>query len=126
MARKVLSPHLTIYKPQISSVLSILHRITGVVAYLGLLALLWLLVFLTYVNSSSGNLDWLMNFDRKLVLLVVIAWSYSIFYHLCNGIRYLFWGMGVGFAIPTMEKTGWLAIIGSLLLTAVSWYLILR
>ncbi len=89
-----LSPHLQIYKPQSSSVLSILHRITGVFLSLGSLLLA---VWIFAAAYDERLYDSLGGFFRSLIgTLALIAWSGAFYYHLCNGIRHLFWDAGKG------------------------------
>jgi succinate dehydrogenase / fumarate reductase cytochrome b subunit len=115
-----LSPHLTIYRPQITSVLSILHRISGVVLFFGLLFLLWSIIFLIYTPESANS--WLWKFlNSKAGIGIIIAWSYSLFFHACTGIRHLFWDIGYGFSLKAVTWSGWLALFTSLTLTIISW-----
>ena len=115
-----LSPHLTIYRPQITSVLSILHRILGVALFFGLLVLLWSLIFLIYTPESANSWLWKF-FNSTLGIGMIIVWSYSLFFHACTGVRHLFWDIGCGFPLNAVTWSGWLAIFMSLLLTAISW-----
>ena len=117
---KPLSPHLTIYKIQITSALSILHRITGVFLFFGLLAILWITI--SFVYSYSNVLDpmylfYTSNYGKALLIL----WSYCLFFHFCTGIRYMIWGLGKGFDIKYVNISGWLVIISSIILTTISW-----
>ncbi len=114
-----LSPHLQIYKPQITMVTSITHRITGVALGVGTLLLAWWLIAAAtgpeaYETVSAFLTSW---FGR----LVMFGFTWAIFYHLCNGIRHLFWDAGKGFELPTMRKTGMAAIIASVVLTLLTW-----
>ena len=114
-----LSPHLQIYKPQITMVTSITHRITGVALGVGTLLLAWWLIAAAtgpeaYATVSAFLASW---FGR----LVMFGFTWAIFYHLCNGIRHLFWDAGMGFELPTMRKTGMAAIIASVVLTLLTW-----
>jgi succinate dehydrogenase / fumarate reductase, cytochrome b subunit len=122
-----LSPHLTIYKPQISSVLSIMHRITGVIMFFGFLLILWITNMYTFKSNTledfGGILTYVMR--NKFFLSIVILFSYCIFYHMCTGIRYLFWDAGKLMEIKTVNLTGWLAIIISAALTVFFWYTII-
>jgi len=114
-----LSPHLQIYKPQISSTLSILHRATGIALGAGMLLLTWWLAgaasgpdtFAT-VNGFIGS--WLGR-------LILLGFTFAFFYHLLNGIRHLGWDMLWGLDVPTMTKTGWMVVYGSAGLTVLSW-----
>ena len=114
-----LSPHLQIYRWQISSLLSITHRITGMLNLLGL-------IFISVWISSAGmgeNLFecfsvFLKSFIGKFILIGFI-WSMS--YHLLSGIRHLFWDLGYGYEIKTANLSGIIVIIGSLFLTIILW-----
>ncbi len=114
-----LSPHLQIYKPQITMVTSITHRITGVALGLGTLLLAWWLIAAAtgpeaYATVNACLASW---FGR----LVMFGFTWALFYHLCNGIRHLFWDAGKGFELPTMRKSGMAAIIASVVLTLLTW-----
>lgn len=114
-----LSPHLQIYKPQITMLTSITHRITGVALGVGTLLLAWWLIAAAtgpeaYETVSAFLTSW---FGR----LVMFGFTWAIFYHLCNGIRHLFWDAGKGFELPTMRKTGMAVIIASVVLTLLTW-----
>ncbi len=115
-----LSPHISIYKPQITSVLSILHRTTGVALFVGLLALLWIFIFFIYTPDSANSFLWHFlsgGYGKALIVL----WSYSLFFHACSGIRHLCWDMGYGFGICTATKSGWLVVVASIALTIGCW-----
>jgi len=56
--------------------------------------------------------------------LLLLAWSYALFYHLCNGIRHLFWDFGSGFALEEVYRSGWIVVGASVVLTAISWLLV--
>lgn len=114
-----LSPHLTIYKPQITSVLSITHRATGVFLTLGSLVLCWWIIALahgaeTYNFFQSQAGAW---YGR----ILLFGWAFSLFYHLCNGIRHLFWDVGLGFDLKNASYSGWLVIIASVIFTLITW-----
>jgi succinate dehydrogenase / fumarate reductase cytochrome b subunit len=114
-----LSPHLQIYRPQITSVLSILHRITGVALAVGTLLLVWWLIA---ASSGRDAFDAVDGFVASwLGRLLLLGWTFALFFHLCNGIRHLAWDTGRGFEIKTATMTGWLVVIGAVVLTLVSW-----
>ena len=119
MYRRPLSPHLQIYKPQITSVLSIMHRLTGIFLTLGLAVLsLWLTAAVMgdeYYHLFQGF------FGSFLGKLFLVGWTWALFYHLCNGIRYLFWDAGKGFELKTVTWSGWLVLLSSVILTILSW-----
>lgn len=117
-AKRPTSPHISIYKKQISSVMSIFHRLTGIGLFLGFAVIAWWMV--VWIFSKFEPQIWgLMN--NLLVRVGLYALSASLFYHLCNGIRHLFWDMGYGYSIPTMHKSGWSVVIVSALLTILFW-----
>lgn len=112
-----LSPHLTIYKPQITSMLSILHRITGFFLYVGALFLVWWFVAIIY------DIDVITQYvQHPIGLFLVFGWVWMLFYHLLNGIRHLVWDMGHGFEIHTVNRTGMLVLVLSLVLAVLCWY----
>jgi len=116
-----LSPHLGIYKPQISSVLSILHRISGVSNFLGMLMFMWWVVFLTFsAESYTANLIYDL-FSTVLGKIILMFWTYGLFLHTCTGVRHLFWDAGYGFEKDTICKTGMAAVIMAVVLTIVVW-----
>jgi len=113
------SPHLSIYRPQISSVLSIAHRITGLALYAGTaLIVLWLWAA-AYAPAFYGTLhEGLTSWFGQFCLF---CWTCAFYYHLGNGIRHLFWDAGLGFTLPVMQKTGWMVIAFTIAMTAVTW-----
>ena len=114
-----LSPHLQIYRWQITSVLSILHRWTGLVLALGTLLLVyWLIAAAMGPTEFAAAQACLGSFLGRLLLF---GWTLALFYHLANGIRHLFWDMGLGFELKTVTISGWLVLIATLVLTAVAW-----
>ncbi len=118
-ADRPLSPHLQIYRPQLTSVLSILHRLTGVALALGTgLLVWWLAAAAAGPEAFAGANGFLGSVLGRLLLL---GWSFALFYHLCNGIRHLFWDAGFGYEIATLNRSGWLVLVASLALTVIAW-----
>lgn len=116
-----LSPHLQVYRLPMLANLSILHRATGVALSVGTLLLVWWLVAAAtgesaYAQATAFTGSWL----GKLLLL---GWTASLFYHLANGIRHLFWDAGHGFEIGTAEKSGWFVLAFTIAATILSWAL---
>lgn len=114
-----LSPHLSVYRWQVQMVTSILHRATGVVLTLGALLLAWGLLAL-----ASGPQAWadFIGFARSpLGFLVLFGWTWAFAYHLLNGIRHLLQDMGKAVRVEQFVTSSWVAIIGSLVLTALMW-----
>lgn len=116
-----LSPHLQVYKPQITSVLSILHRGTGVVLYFGaLLFVVWLACLSSGLESYKCFMGWLKS---PLGYIILMGWSFCLYYHLCNGIRHLAWDLGYGYDINTATRTGWLVVGSALAFSICTWIL---
>lgn len=116
-----LSPHLQIYRWPVTMATSILHRATGCALAAGTLLLTWWLVaaaagpdYYALVQACLGSI---------LGRLVLLGFSWALFYHLLNGVRHLFWDAGHGYSIPVANKSGWAVIIGSVVLTVLAWIL---
>ncbi len=111
-----LSPHLEIYRWQLSNTLSVLHRFTGVLLSAGLPVLVyWLVSVAGNQGAYRAAARLLGSFPGELLLA---GWLFAFFYHLLNGVRHLFWDIGYGFERRQRHASGWLVVIGSLLLCA--------
>ena len=113
-----LSPHIQIYRPQITSVLSILHRATGIFLCFGAVVFAWWVIALAlgpepYAAVRGALGSWLGR-------LLLLAWTFSFFYHLCNGVRHLFWDAGVGFELRTVHASGLAVVAASIALTLIA------
>ena len=114
-----LSPHLQIYRWHVSSLLSITHRISGVINLLSLILIFfWLIVLSQGENGYEIFLIIMNSFFGKFIL---IGFTWSMSFHLLSGIRHLFWDMGYGFEIKTANISGIIVIISSLVLTIIFW-----
>jgi succinate dehydrogenase / fumarate reductase cytochrome b subunit len=114
-----LSPHLQVYRPQLTSFTSIMHRITGIGLAVGLL---YLVCWLTAAASGLEAFDKLQSFNGSTIgKLLLLGWTVAFFYHLLNGIRHLAWDAGWGFELPAAYKTGYAVLIGTALLTIAAW-----
>ncbi len=114
-----LSPHLSVYKFRITSTLSILHRMTGVVMSIGAIAFVW---WLFAVASGPEAYATFTSVAGSIVGKIAIAgWLFTFFYHLCNGVRHLFWDAGKGFEIEQARASGWTVVAVSALATAAAW-----
>jgi succinate dehydrogenase / fumarate reductase, cytochrome b subunit len=118
-----LSPHLQIYRRQITSVLSISHRLTGVVLTAGLLLLVyWLAALASGDAAYAGAVALLGAWPVRLLLFLG---SFAFFYHFANGIRHLWWDSGRGFEISQVYASGWAVIVAAVALTLLAWGLVL-
>lgn len=116
-----LSPHLQIYRLPLNALLSITHRITGLVLVLGSIWVVALLVAAAVGPEAYGALHGAMTswVGQGILFLLTLA----LYTHLCTGIRHLFWDVGVGLDLPTTHRTARLVIAGALLLTVLTWVL---
>ena len=108
-----LSPHLQVYRPQITSILSITHRATGVVLAFAALLLAYWLASAAYGPEAFAR--------AQAVMESWFGFTFSLFYHMCNGIRHLGWDMLWGFELPRLRITGVIVVIASVSLTVLSW-----
>ena len=114
-----LSPHLQIYRPQLTTVLSISHRTTGLALVLGTLLLVWWLVAAATGPEAFGRVQRFAG--SWLGILVLLGWSFALFWHLCMGLRHLSWDTGWGLDIPNVYRTGWAAVVAAAVLTVIAW-----
>ena len=114
-----LSPHLQVYRPQLTSVLSIFHRLSGITLATGAAMLAcWLLT----AAAGPEYYEWSRWFLSSWLGIGLLAlWSWCLFYHLCYGIRHLFWDVGLGFSLKATYFSGITMLISSALLTGLSW-----
>lgn len=116
-----LSPHLQIYKPQITSVMSISHRISGVALAVGTLLLTYWLVAAAIGPSAFATAQAVIG--SPIGYLALFGWTVALFYHLCNGIRHLLWDAGWGFELPQVYRSGYIALGAAGGLTLLAWVL---
>jgi len=114
-----LSPHLQIYKPILTMVMSILHRITGAALYFGTVLLAWWLIaaaagpaYFDFVNGIYGS------FIGRLILF---GFTWALVHHMLGGLRHFIWDMGAGFGKEAREWLAKATIIGSVSLTLILW-----
>lgn len=117
-ANRPLSPHIQVYRPQITSVMSILHRATGVFLVFGTLFLTWWLTAAVYgpaeFDTAQGFLgSWFGH-------LLLWGFTFALFYHLANGIRHLLWDFGWGFELSQLKLSGMVTVGAAVVLTLVT------
>ncbi len=118
-----LSPHPMIYRWQISNTLSIIHRATGFAMSFGALALIvWLL---SIANGYDAYSIASSLFGSILGTLALFGWTFCFFYHLCNGIRHMFWDIGKGFDKQVARQSGLFVVSAAIVLTVGLWAVVL-
>ncbi|HFD33304.1 MAG TPA: succinate dehydrogenase, cytochrome b556 subunit [Gammaproteobacteria bacterium] len=118
-----MSPHLQIYRMPITAVLSVLHRATGAVLFLGLLLMIAVLA-----SIASGEDNWLIMrgfLSSWLGYLILFGFTFSLYYHLCNGIRHLLWDIGKGLSVSSLHKSAIIVLLSSVILTLLTWIIAL-
>jgi succinate dehydrogenase / fumarate reductase cytochrome b subunit len=119
-SNRPLSPHLQVYRWQWTMLLSILHRATGVALAVGTALLVyWLLAAAAGPDAFADARAVIGSWFGRLLLL---GWSFALFYHLLNGIRHLAWDLGRGFELGTAYATGLLVVLASVVLTLIAWF----
>jgi succinate dehydrogenase / fumarate reductase cytochrome b subunit len=118
-ARRPLSPHLQIYRPMLTMMMSIVHRATGIALYLGTLLLAWWLIAAATDARAFDTANSVLT--SILGRLVLLGFTWSLFHHLLGGIRHFIWDTGRGMDHPQREYLAQATLIGGLVLTAVVW-----
>ncbi len=120
-ARRPISPHLQIYRPQLTSVLSFAHRVTGVTLGIYSIALVaWLVAAAAGPRPFATAQGFMQSVSGQILLL---GGSFCFFLHLCGGIRHLFWDSGRGFELGAIYASGWAVVAVSTALTVAAWVL---
>lgn len=116
--QRPLSPHIQVYRPQITSVLSILHRVTGVALTVGTLLLTWWLVSAAYGADAFATAQ---GFLGSIVgQLLLWGFTFSLWYHFANGVRHLAWDFGWGFELDTLRRSGMAMVAFAVVATLVT------
>lgn len=118
-AARPLSPHLQIYRPMLTMMMSIMHRITGVGLYFGIVLLVW---WLTAASVSDSYFEFVQGFfGHWFGRLLLFGFTWALIHHALGGLRHLLWDTGRGFDLTLIE---WLArgnLAGSIVLTLLLW-----
>ena len=114
-----LSPHLQIYRWQLTSVLSILHRMTGIGLAVG--AVLLVSWFGSAADGTASFAKFQGFLGSPIGLVLLFGCSVALFYHLCNGIRHLCWDTGRGLELSSVYASGWAVLIATVVLTVIVW-----
>ena len=119
LVRRPLSPHLQVYTPQITSILSIMNRVTGLALSIGTLLLVWWLVAAASGPAAFDRVQWFIG--SPVGLFMLFGWTASLFYHFFGGIRHLVWDAGYGYDLPQTHMSGWAVVIATVAATIVCW-----
>ncbi len=118
-ADRPLSPHLQIFRPIVTMVMSILHRITGAALYFGMALLAWWLIaaasgprYFRFVNGLAGSIPG---------QIVLFGFTWALIHHMLGGLRHFVWDLGYGFELKTADRMAWATIVGSVSLTVLVW-----
>jgi succinate dehydrogenase / fumarate reductase, cytochrome b subunit len=118
-AERPLSPHLQVYRWQLTSVMSILHRASGVALAAGTILLVW---WLGAASDGPGPYAGVQGFlGSWLGRILLFGWSLALFYHLCNGLRHLWWDTGRGLELRSVYASGWAVVAATVVLTLIAW-----
>ncbi len=113
------SPHLQIYRLPLTALLSITHRITGVILALGCILLVWVLA--AAAHSASYYEAMVPHLQSWYGQIFLLGFVFALYLHFCNGVRHLFWDAGHGFELETVDLTAKLAIALAIILTVATW-----
>ena len=117
-----LSPHLQIYKPQITSILSIFHRLTGISLSIGsFIIVAWIVSLSMGVESYSYFMSIV---DNWFIQTIIFGFAFALFYHFSNGIRHLFWDAGLGFELKSVYVSGTIVVLNAIILTTLTLYFV--
>ena len=114
-----ISPHLQIYRLPLTALVSIAHRITGVILAFGCVVLVWLLA--AAANGAEAYQAIFVHLDSWYGQIFLFGFVFSLYLHFCNGIRHLFWDAGYGFELEVVDITAKLAIAMAAILTIATW-----
>ena len=119
--KRPLSPHLSIYRPIPTMVMSILHRITGVALYAGTLLIAW---WLFAASTSEAYFEWVSAFFGSILgRLILFGYTWTLMHHFAGGLRHLLWDTGRGFDKHFSTRLAWATLAFSLLATVLIWIL---
>jgi succinate dehydrogenase / fumarate reductase, cytochrome b subunit len=114
-----LSPHLQVYRPQLTTVMSISHRISGILLSLGMVVVVLWVLALASGPEAFERINSLL--ATPIGLIAMLVWSFSLFYHLLNGIRHLLWDAGWLLDLRGAYASGWIVLAASVVMTAIVW-----
>ncbi len=117
--KRPLSPHLSIYKLDMNAIMSISHRIAGVILFFGTVGLVKFLAILAVFTSLQPLTQWFLKI--WIVQGLFLAYGAALFYHTLNGIRHMLWDLNIGFEPGFIKITGWIILALTLISTFLLW-----
>src|SRR5690242_10836762 len=114
-----LSPHLQIYKPLLTMMMSIVHRITGGALFFGMLLLVWVLIAAAAGPNAYASVQWFM--ETLLGRLILFGYTWALIHHMLGGIKHLIWDLGYGFGPVEREWLTVATLVGSIGFTVLIW-----
>ncbi|MGB1875908.1 MAG: succinate dehydrogenase, cytochrome b556 subunit [Rhodospirillaceae bacterium] len=118
-----LSPHLQVYRLPLTALMSITHRMTGIGLTLGTLLLAWWVSAAAYGQAEYEQVQAFLG--SWIAMILLLGFSFALFFHLCNGIRHLFWDFGNYFELHETRRADICVLIGAAALTAATWFMVL-
>ena len=119
VSERPLSPHLQIYRPMLTMMMSIVHRITGAALYFGILLLVWWLLAAAAGPNAYAGVQWFM--ETLIGRLILFGYTWALIHHALGGIRHLIWDTGYGFGENEREWLTTATLVGSIGLTILVW-----
>ena len=119
LVRRPMSPHLQVYRPQLTSILSIMNRVTGMALSAGTALLVWWLAAAASGPVAFDRVQWFIG--SPVGLFMLFGWTAALFYHFLGGIRHLAWDAGYGYELDKVHMSGWATIIGTVVCTVLVW-----
>ena len=113
--RRPMSPHIQVYRPQLTSVLSIMNRMSGIAISFGTILMVWWLVAASEGPKAFTAVQWFAGSVVGIAMLV--GWTRARCYHTFGGIRHLLWDAGIGFSLPATHRSGWMAVAATAVCT---------
>lgn len=119
-SEKPLSPHIQIYRWEITMLISILHRACGIAMAVGTALVVWMLLALA---TGEAAYSLFQNFITSPIgTLLLLGWTVAIFFHMANGVRHLVWDSGHGYQITTARRTGMAVFAYAAIMTLIVWF----
>ncbi len=119
LVRRPMSPHLQVYRPQLTSVLSIMNRMTGIASSAGTLLLVWWLVAAATGPKPFATVQHVI--ANPIGMIILFGWTLSLVYHTFASLRHLAWDAGYGFSLPATHRSGWASVIATVVVTGLIW-----